>query len=330
MKKILLFAGAAALAVGMPAVAKPDKPDRGGGAQQAGHGGKAQRGNGGNASAGRVKVHKAASFKPQRAERKQFRSAERPLRTERKQLKAERRQVERSFRGRDDRVERVRFDRDRLRNGRDGDGHWFLAENGACPPGLARKNNGCLPPGQAKKVFAVGEQLRSEWYRDYNLPLGYRSLYYDTPEYYYRYDDNGYIYRVDRESNLVSGLIPLLGGGFGVGELLPAGYGVYNVPLQYRDIYYDSPDAYYRYGDNAIYQVDPQTQMIESVVALLTGSSLGVGQMLPAGYDAYNLPLQYRDQYYDTDDSLYRYADGNIYQVDPQTQIIQAVISALV
>ena len=32
---------------------------------------------------------------------------------------------------------------------------------GACPPGLAKKNNGCLPPGQARKRYAVGQVLPS-------------------------------------------------------------------------------------------------------------------------------------------------------------------------
>ena len=66
------------------------------------------------------------------------------------------------------------------------------------------------------------------------------------------------------------------------------------------------------------------------MVALLTGQNLGVGQMLPAGYDAYNVPYAYRDRYYDTADSWYRYNDGTIYQVDPQTRMIQAVIDAVV
>jgi hypothetical protein len=101
------------------------------------------------------------------------------------------------------------------------------------------------------------------------------------------------------------------------------------VPVQYRDLYYDSDDAYYRYGDNAIYRVDPQSNMIESIVALLTGD-LSVGQPLPSGYDAYNVPLDYRDRYYDNDDYLYRYGDGNIYQVDAKTQIIQAIVEMLV
>ena len=69
--------------------------------------------------------------------------------------------------------------------------------------------------------------------------------------------------------------------------------------------------------------------MIDGIVALLAGD-LNVGQRLPVGYDAYNVPLDYRDQYYDNDDYLYRYGDGNIYQVDAKTQIIQAIVEMLV
>jgi len=152
----------------------------------------------------------------------------------------------------------------------------------------------------------------------------------DNDRYYYRYDNNGYIYRVDRTNDMVAGLIPLLGGGFQVGQVLPAGYDVYNVPLQYRDQYFDNNDLMYRFGDNAIYQVDPETRMIQSVVALLTGQNFNVGQRMPMGYDMYNVPTQYRDQYYDTDQYNYRYADGNIYRIDPTTQIVQAVIRALI
>ena len=68
--------------------------------------------------------------------------------------------------------------------------------------------------------------------------------------------------------------------------------------------------------------------MIEGIVALLAGD-LNVGQALPDGYDAYNLPLDYRDEYQDDDDYLYRYADGNIYQVDAKTQMIQAIVEML-
>ena len=98
--------------------------------------------------------------------------------------------------------------------------------------------------------------------------------------------------------------------------------------MQYRDDFVDSDDSLYRYGDNAIYRVDPHSQMIEGVVALLAGN-LNVGQALPSGYDAYNLPMQYRDQYQDSDEAMYRYADNNIYQVDPKTQIVQQIVAML-
>lgn len=175
--------------------------------------------------------------------------------------------------------------------------------------------------------FEARQRSGADWY-SYVPPL-YSSPYYSGNDYGYRYDD-GYLYQVSRKDNLISAIIPLLGGAFSVGNPLPAGYNVYNVPLQYRDTYYDTDDYSYRYGAGAIYQVDPTTNLIQSIVALLTGTQLGVGQMLPAGYDAYNVPLDYRDQYYDTPDALYRYADGNIYQVDPTTRLIQAVISAVV
>jgi hypothetical protein len=197
-----------------------------------------------------------------------------------------------------------------------------------CPPGLARKNNGCLPPGQAKKMFAVGQALPVAYYSSYNVPYEYRDWYQDTPDYQYRYDDSGYIYGVDSQSGLIESLIPLLGGGFGIGEVLPAGYDTYNLPMSYRDDFQDSDEALYRYGDDAIYQVDPQSQMIEAVVALL-GGDLNVGQQLPSGYDTYNLPMEYRDQYQDSDESMYRYADGNIFEIDPKSMIIEQIVAQL-
>lgn len=359
MKKFLMIASAAAMAVTMPALAKPDKGNGGGGnhaAHQGGGKGKPERtkGNEFKGNRGSGNGFKEAGKQAEKAQKQQFKAAqksfenrnkaaERAIKAENKRAerfakqqekaserysKAQEKAMERRFENRrsdDRRFDDRRFeDRDRFENAR------FANDGRFCPPGLARKNNGCMPPGQAMKALAVGQQFQSNWYPQYNLPQDYRDVYSDNSEYYYRYDDDGYIYRVDRDSDLVSGLIPLLGGGFGVGQTLPAGYDIYNVPFQYRDTYYDTDDSYYRYGDNAIYQVDPQTQMIESVVALLTGDSFGVGQTLPAGYDMYNLPMQYRDQYYDTDEYNYRYADGNIYQVDPQTQIIQAIVSALV
>jgi hypothetical protein len=39
--------------------------------------------------------------------------------------------------------------------------------------------------------------------------------------------------------------------------------------------------------------------------------------------------MEYRDEYQDGDDYNYRYADGNIYQVDAKTQMIQAIVEML-
>lgn len=182
----------------------------------------------------------------------------------------------------------------------------------------------------AKRPLArVGTRINPDWYDDY-VPPRYAATYYDTPEYYYRYDyDDGYLYQARRDNNLVTALIPLLGGAYSVGQPLPFFYqSGYNVPLSYRSLYYDTPDAYYRYGGGAIYQVDPTTQLIQGIVALLTGQSFGIGQQMPLGYDAYNVPYAYRGSYFDTDDMWYRYDDGYIYGVDPDTRLIETMIPA--
>jgi hypothetical protein len=399
MRKILMIASAAAMAISMPAVAKngggggkPEKHQGGGGHGGGGHGGgggggkahKEFRGGGGGGGGGghvfrgggggnpfRAQFHGggggfkaerrmarqerrgggewrshgkaekqwARAEKRQRKVEKNFAKADRGYaKAERKAWKQEGRRVERLAR-RDDRQDFRRIREERSYPNYEHHYQQRYADNlggGACPPGLARKNNGCLPPGQAKKMFggaagflAAGQMLPVEYHSDYNIPNEYQSWYQDNPESYYRYDDDGYIYQVDRQSNLIESLIPLLGGGFGVGQLLPAGYDTYNLPMAYRDDFVDSEDASYRYGDDAIYQVNPQTNMIESIVALL-GGDLNVGSMLPSGYDTYNLPMEYRDQYVDDADSMYRYADGNIYEVDPQSQIIEQIVASLV
>jgi hypothetical protein len=125
-------------------------------------------------------------------------------------------------------------------------------------------------------------------------------------------------------------MIPLMAGGYGMGQMLPPSYSVYNVPYQYRGLYADNDDYLYRYAPGAIYQVDPATSLITGIASLLTGNGLSVGQPLPIGYSTYNVPLAYRDEYYDTPDAWYRYNNGNIYQVDPTTQLVTALIRAIV
>jgi hypothetical protein len=346
-----MIASAAALAVSMPALA--EKGGKGGGNNggkdhaahaQGGGGGKEARGGGGGGKPDKAQRQAfQGGGKPDKAERQALRGGGKPDKAERQAFhgggkadKAERRafkpakqerkaqrQVEREF----VRAEDLRRGDVNLNDVRDGDRRYAGFTGGNCPPGLAKK--GCMPPGQAKKAFNLGQRVQSTWFSGYNVPSEYRDFYQDTPDAYYRYSDEGYIYRINSQNDLVSGLIPLLGGGFAVGQPMPTGYDVYNVPYQYRDDFYDTNDSLYRYGDDAIYQVDPQSGIIESIVALLAGD-LNVGQALPSGYDVYNLPTQYRDDYRDSDDSMYRYADGNIYQVDTKTQIIQAIVEMLV
>ena len=345
MTKFLLAAGAAALAIAMPAAAQ--KGDKGG--QGKGHGAqavKADRGGGGNAKADRAhgQAIKADRGHQRIKEVREDRGRDRvdmrgPDRVKPvKEVRAEQRG------SRDRKDERVRIDRDddvridrrnddlRIVRERDRDDDVVrLGDRGArglidgCPPGLAAKNNGCVPPGQAKKLVgaAVPSVLSNAL-----LPNMYRSWYPDTDDYYYR-ESGGYLYRIDRDRDLVDALVPLYGDYYPVGQLYPADYNFYNVPVQYSDYYRDNDDWLYRYGDGAIYRVDRQNGMIDSIAALLAGD-LGVGMPLPTGYDVYNVPFAYRDRYADSSDAWYRYNDGYIYQVDPQTRLIQAVIEALV
>ncbi|GGD98551.1 hypothetical protein GCM10011515_17990 [Tsuneonella deserti] len=220
---------------------------------------------------------------------------------------------DRDRRDRDDNVRVVRsfvgFDRDVNRG----------LVNG-CPPGLAKKNNGCLPPGLAKD--------RND-YRDYRSDYYRPSWFgYDAPRdgrYYY---DAGYLYRVNDRGSVL-GYLPLLGGALSVGNPWPSYYEPVPVPDYYSQYYNLGPVNSYRYADDVLYRVDPQSNMITSIAALLTGDQFAVGQPMPAGYDIYNVPYGYRDQYYDTPQANYRYADGYVYQVDPKTQLIAAVIQLL-
>ncbi len=182
-----------------------------------------------------------------------------------------------------------------------------------CPPGLAKKNPPCVPPGQVRTAF-----------RGFDRP-GFWGLRLDDGRY--RYDD-GYLVRLAPDGR-IGGYVPLLGGALAVGNLWPASYEPVALPTYYESYYGLGPYDSYRYADNVIYQVDPETAAITSVIALLTGDTFAVGQPMPTGYDVYNVPYAYRDRYYDTPDALYRYSDGYVYQVDPETRLVQAAIELL-
>lgn len=364
MRKLILLAGVAALTASLPVVAK-ENPGRGkGGGQNAershdGHGGghgKAQRRQGDDRPQARANRGRGGEPRAERGARQQEQRVERAIRQERqtvRQARQEQRSAERQVREarRDDRRDVRRDSRDwrgwserrlvaadrfndDLPRWRESRSRRLAVGSAGCPPGLARQNAYCMPPGQLRKARLIGQRL-SFSNLSYNVPERYRYRFADSDRFIYRYGDDGSIYRFDRGSGLVSSVIPILSSGLFLGEPMPLGYDVYNVPLAYRSHYQDSSDYLYRYDDSAIYRVDQESNLVDGIVALLTGGvgglgSLGVGDMLPTGYDAYNVPLDYRDTYYDSDESLYRYADGNVYQVDPQTQLIEAVISLLV
>lgn len=181
-----------------------------------------------------------------------------------------------------------------------------------CPPGLAAKNNGCLPPGQARKM-AEQQNWYSNWWA---YPAAANYLY-----------DDGYLVRWEGDD--VDSYLPLLGGALWTGESWPSGYEAEPVPDYHLD-YFGLQDGYdYQYADGAIFGLDPNTQLIQQVAALVAGDEFAVGQQIPDGYGIYNVPTEYRDQYQDTADANYRYSDGYVYQVDPTTQLIQAAIQLI-
>ena len=326
MRKMLLSVGAAALAISTPVLAdqsqgrgndnKPAKAERGGGkpdqARGQGRGNQGQTADRGNRGNGNDQARgNRGNGNGQGQQRAQVRDRDdvRDVIRDTVRVRENGRRV----------VQRSDYDRYDYRYGDNGRG----LVNG-CPPGLAKKGNGCLPPGQAKKMW--GQQIAPQ-YADRRLMGPYANWYRDDDEYRYRMG-NDYIYRIGT-NGLIAGLIPLYnrsGYYYPVGSQYPSAYDFYNVPSQYRGYY---SDPYYRYGDGAIYRVDPETQLIRSVVALLAGD-LSVGQPLPPAYNVYNMPMAYRSTYYDTPQNYYRYNDGYVYRVDPTTMLVSEVIKAII
>lgn len=185
-----------------------------------------------------------------------------------------------------------------------------------CPPGLAKKFNGCMPPGLAKQDNRDHYYYRPDWW-------GFPSL--RDGRYYYR---DGYLLRLDA-GDRIGGFIPLLGGALAIGNVWPTYYEPAPLAPYYVDYYDLGARGSYRYADGVIYDVDPETAAIVSIAALLTGDQFRVGAPMPVGYDVYNVPYAYRDRYYDRPDARYRYADGYIYEIDPETMLIASAISLI-
>jgi hypothetical protein len=179
-----------------------------------------------------------------------------------------------------------------------------------CPPGLAKKRNGCLPPGQAKDRYRSFEP----GFFGLNGAEGGRFFYEDG--YLLQYRPGG-----------LAGFLPLLGGALGIGNIWPASYAAAPLPNYYSDYFQLGDRDGYRYADNVIYRVDPQTTAITSVAGLLTGNEFEIGRPMPRGYDVYNVPFDLREQYADTAQDRYRYADGYVYRIDPGTALVTSALA---
>ena len=82
----------------------------------------------------------------------------------------------------------------------------------------------------------------------------------------YRYYD-GNLIRLG-SNGMISGYYPLLGGALAIGNVWPSAWTATPVPDYYVDYYGLGDD--YRYFDGALYRLDPQSQAIETIAALLT------------------------------------------------------------
>jgi hypothetical protein len=210
-----------------------------------------------------------------------------------------------------------------------GDGYLYQVDRGsnligALLPLLA----GGYMPGTYLPNYYMSSYAPSYWGLNSFYPATYNGYGYGGYDNLCNRYANGVIYRVDCYSGMIVDVVPTYAGGYGVGQMLPSAYSYYNVPYQYRSLYYDTPDYNYWYAPGAIYQYDPGSSLITSVAALLS-PGFSVGQPLPLGYNTYNVPYAYRSTYYDTPNAWYRYNNGYIYQVDPTTQIVSAIVASI-
>jgi hypothetical protein len=141
------------------------------------------------------------------------------------------------------------------------DGGYLLRLNGGAVAGYVPLLGGALAVGNLWPATYVAQPV-PQYYVDY-YDLG--------PSGSYRYADD-VLYRVDPATSAITSIAGLLtGDDIRIGSPMPPGYDVYNVPYRYRSQYADGPDAWYRYSDGYIYQVDPTTQLVTAAIDLLVG-----------------------------------------------------------
>src|SRR5438105_1127174 len=260
----------------------------------------------------RVQRAERGAMRPARNERIQTRAAERQqlranrvqqVRNERQQLRANRVQQVRNERQqlRASQVQQVRNERQQLRANQ-----FVQAQDGMMT--RQQRAGRMVNPTQMANRFATQQALNPERFSALNNGARMQILDPVRAQQFVGVPVN----RVES----VAALSPL-----------PPAYSYYNVPMQYRPLYYDTADSGYWYAPGAIYEYDRGSSMITSVAALMS-PGFTIGQPLPMGYDVYNVPYAYRPTYYDTPTAMYRYNNGYIYQVDPATMLVTAIVAS--
>lgn len=118
-------------------------------------------------------------------------------------------------------------------------------------------------------VLSQGNVWPSQYTYD-PLPAYQRTYYGLNDAADYRYAD-GAVYQLDPRTRAIRQVAALLTGQqFNVGQQMPSGYDVYNLPYEYRSQYADTAQNQYRYNDGYVYQVDPTTQLIQAAIQLVT------------------------------------------------------------
>ena len=91
----------------------------------------------------------------------------------------------------------------------------------------------------------LGQPLQPAYMNNYHQPAYFNAFYPNSPYDCYQ-NGYGYVYETDCATGLVENVIPTYANGYGVGQMLPASYGYYNVPFAYRSSFIDNDDYYYR------------------------------------------------------------------------------------
>ncbi|MGJ3628573.1 hypothetical protein AB5I41_19560 [Sphingomonas sp. MMS24-JH45] len=179
------------------------------------------------------------------------------------------------------------------RYGRDdrwNDRGYAVSVRDGCPADLIARGDGCYARGTVQRL--AGGDGWASWY-----PVRYGG---DPGDWgyaggnLYRYGDGGSGGGLgglgsglagSAIGGIIAAVVPLLGGSLFGGNTWPQQYDDYQVPAYYDRFYgsgYDG-DYDYRYADDAVFAVDPQSNRIDSIAGLLTGDGWAVGERMPRG-----------------------------------------------